>query len=687
MLRNPHRQFLGQVRTSLTALLAVCLGCCSWVKGQDLGDVKIEKSGLIPAALGVRTDKQGNSWDIGPDGAIGRVGSTMVNHGLALEVNGVEFTSFQPLMTGDGKELVLFGHVIPALPGLEMQRRIRLEEQLGAVRYVEVFYNGSANPVTLDVSLKTNFSGNYQTFLSDRGRAEPLLLSEGESGIIVTPGPGQASRAFLFTLAEHASLMKPSISAQNRFGLTFQYRLELAPGETGALLHSAAQVVIPQNFDRPSLLKLFSASSFSSLLAREDGWAGFLKNGTSAALGSGRQGNDSGGVSSLGVERGVNDVLAIGDRTRLVGSAEAGDIQVKGGYGQASLPFSSVAAIVGKNGRSTQSPRIFLRDGQIFSAELIVPDLKFSQSGGGNLELDVATLDRLVMGDAESDVDWSEGAIGLIETHRGDRLRVTDLKTLRLEGVTPWGNLPIELDELAWLGPTTSGTAGYEVALINGTRCLVYLPETEHLIDLGHYGSFSLRSNSLRSIDTPNRSSGRSARGDGGLRGVVWASGNQKVVGDIGNTSLPLVSEGSLVETATSDVRRIERLEGAALSAGGMPEDAPLFELERWDGGVLTGFLRLEVLSMRVGGRNWQIPIADIERIETPWPLPDPKTMESIKNLIALLGSEDWSTREKATRDLGAFGYLAGPVLQRELAVAIDPEVSHRLERVLAELN
>jgi hypothetical protein len=61
--------------------------------------------------------------------------------------------------------------------------------------------------------------------------------------------------------------------------------------------------------------------------------------------------------------------------------------------------------------------------------------------------------------------------------------------------------------------------------------------------------------------------------------------------------------------------------------------------------------------------------------------------LSRIEGLITRLGSPDWAMRESATRDLGAFGYLARPVLQRELVTTDDPEVERRLERVLSDLN
>jgi hypothetical protein len=135
------------------------------------------------------------------------------------------------------------------------------------------------------------------------------------------------------------------------------------------------------------------------------------------------------------------------------------------------------------------------------------------------------------------------------------------------------------------------------------------------------------------------------------------------------------------------EIRRIKRVSASSISPGGIPEKVPGFEIERWDGGILSGFLLIDVISLKVEGQSWRVPVRDIVQIETPSPELTPETLSTIKKLIEDLGSPTWTVREKATRDLGAFGYLARPVLKKELQVSEDPEVSHRLERILSLLN
>ncbi|MEM6279781.1 MAG: hypothetical protein AAF733_09900, partial [Verrucomicrobiota bacterium] len=111
------------------------------------------------------------------------------------------------------------------------------------------------------------------------------------------------------------------------------------------------------------------------------------------------------------------------------------------------------------------------------------------------------------------------------------------------------------------------------------------------------------------------------------------------------------------------------------------------FQVERWDGGVLNGTIELDALAVEVRGQSWKIPLRDIVRLETPSPELTETSRREISSLIEQLGAPEWRIREEATRELGAFGYLAGPLLRSKLHESEDPEVTRRIERILAELN
>jgi len=678
-----------QTLTLLVALSAL-VSPIGWAQTSVQQEEKrvAESSRLVPAALGIRTDRKGNSWNVEQNGTIGRIGSTMVNSGLALMINDEKFVSFQPMMTADGSEFVLQGRPIESLPGLQVQRRIRLMEDAGGLRYAEMFYNGSTDPMSLNVSLATNFSGNYKTFLTDRGRTEPVILGETETGIVVLPGSSQSTKAYLFTLAGPDAGSKPTISAQNRYGLAFQYRLELAPGETAVIAHNVAQVVIPQNFDRRTLLKLFGPLSFDETAGFLDAeWSDRIAN-AAGSVGEENYSALAGSLSAtLGIEPDTTDVLASGSETRLVGVATGDEILLSGDYGAATIPLETVAAIKGANGQPSQTPRVFLRDGQIFTAQLEAPGLSFEQTGGGSIELSPVTLDRLVMAKSEADGKWSNDDVALIETYSGDRLKIRRDAKLTLSGITPWGTLPVSFNDLVWIGPASQQSLGYRVELADGTDCFALFPDEEIGLTLSGIGDYVLKTSRLKSVFTPLSKGQSRFDAPGFTDSLVHLTGDQSIAGTIGNTTLPVVGSGGLIETASGEIRRIERVAGGATAAGGFPIDAPTFRIERWDGGVINGYIQLDLLSLNVRGRNWEIPIQDIESVETASPDLTEDVLGSIKALVTQLGASEWSTREKATIELGAFGYLARSTLQRELSTAKDPEITRRIERVLSELN
>ncbi|HQW28890.1 MAG TPA: hypothetical protein PK529_06875 [Verrucomicrobiales bacterium] len=643
---------------------------------------------LIPAAFGIRTDREGNSWSVEPDGNLGRIGSTMVNSGLALLVNEEKFAGYQPMMSGDGNELIFQGLPLASSPGLQVQRRVLLVERSGGLRYAELFYNGSTDAMSVTVGLVTNFSGNYKTFVSNRGRTEPVILSKPETGIFVLPGSSPSTRAFLFTLADDSAAVKPTISAQNRYGLTFRYQINLKPGETGVVVHHVTQVVIPQNFDRVTLGNLSRPHGLKTIRdSFSSDWSDYIVN---YRAGSGESRTDAllrGGINSLGVQGGATDILAIGEKTRLFGKAEGGPIHLKCDYGEAEMGLDLVGAIVGHGTTPERHSRLFLKDGQIFTAVIEAPGLAFVPSGGVRINLAPESIDRLVMAKNDEVKDWTADSLALIETHRGDRIKVRDLAAFALNLATPWGVLPISLDSLAGLRPADEGAPGFWVELKDGTAIYGFLADKTVSLGITDVGGLTLKAAELKSIFTPEGSTAKTGSKGAQVETVTRVLGNQALVGPITNTTIPIMSSGSRLEAAMSEIRRIRRVGEAGSTSSGSAIETTIFEIERWDGGVISGYLNLDFVSVEVEGRTWQVPIRDIQEIETASPLLTPEILRQIQALINNLGADNWVTREEATRDLGAFGYLARPVLQRELGSVKDAEIGRRIERLLADLH
>lgn len=662
---------------------------------------------LLPAAMGVRTDEAGNAWNVESSAAIGRVGSSMVNSGLVLSVNGEKFTGGQPMMTRDGREFVVPGGPLASLPGLRVVRRARFLRDTGGIRYLEIFLNESANALTFNLSLANSFSGNYQTFLTDRGASEPTLLGESESGLVVLPGASQANRAFLFTLAAAGAPNHPSVSAQNRYGLAFHYQLELQPGESAVIAHAVAQVVIPTDFAPARLRQVFRPYALEEMLSDlPEEFRSRVANGPAADTGPG-EGLAPGGIGSLGVERAALDVLAIGEDSRMLGEAHCESLRLTGPHGSVEIPFEEVAALAGggwSGGAGEGNARVFFRDGQVLSGRAEAAGLSFSLTNGGKMDLDPAELDRLVRAPSEGEGDLPDGALALVETRDGQRLAATG-ESFALAATTAWGRLRFTSETLHRLGPSAADPAGWWVRLRDGTGCLAYFPDERLLFDSPLFGPVEMDFARVRSVLSPGAWASESGSPEGiadagaadrALRppphlARIETEGRQMLVGEWLDEGVSLVSEGRGYSFSPREIRQLVRRENGSAPQDGLPRELPSFEAELHGGGdapsVAAGTWDQDFVALKVGAETWRIPLQDILRLSPPPPGLGEEAGKRVKQLVKQLGADAWSAREDATRELAAIGSLVRPFLEAEAGKNGDPEVIRRIERVLAGME
>ena len=673
---------------------------------------------LVPAAMGIRTDKHGNTWNIEQNGTLGRVGTSMVNSGLNLLINGNQFYTYQPLMTADGSEYVLHNRQSSGLAGLLVARRIRVMEAEGVVRYVELLSNTTTNPISLNVTLRTQFSGNYKAYYTDQGRSNAVTLDRREGGILVTPGSSQANRAVVFSLCSPKATLKPSISSQNRYGLSFQYNVQLAAGQTVCLAHAITQVPVPQGFDRKTLRRAFrsvEADRVGATIPTE--LRAVTQNFQRPAGLGGVDVLSVPGASALGVERGRRDVLALGGETRLIGDAACEVLRMKSGWGEAEISFDQVSAIEGGNRERRDGSRIFLRDGQVFGGSLQAEGLGFVMTGGGKMQIDVARLDRLVRAESEGEGAWASSTAALLETYGGDRLAIAGVagesEGMKFSGLTPWGVLDFTIEDILWLAPQEDEPIGHYVEFRDGTRCFVFLAGDAVKLNSSAFGEFSLPVTQIRALLSAaghrrnleqmereeergglvgvGGSGGTSAVGaaDGAtpLKPYVSVAGKQRIVGEVQNAQLHVLTRAEPIAVVPSDIRRMTRLSDGVSGGPSLPGRGAQFRIQLWSGGLVSGHLAESFLDLGVRGESWRLPVADIVDLVTPLPQLSDAKRKDIARLLRQLGADDWQQREAASEELFGFGYLARSLFEQELRTSQDAEVRRRLEQILARLD
>ncbi len=638
--------------------------------------------------MGIRIDQQGNSWNLEQNGTLGRVGSTMINSGLSLLINNQQFYTYQPMMTQDGSEFILQGRKASDLSGIQVFRRIKLLEEKGAIRYLEVIANSSSNPANLTIALKSSFSGNFKSYLTDMGNSGSVMLGERESAVLVTPGTTQSNKAFLFTLTSPKSDLKPTITSQNRYGLTFQYNVSIPSGQTIVLGHVVAQVSTPQTFERKALARVFQPLGIESVLptipkSLQNNLVNYHFD--SGAEVSGAELLKRSDVESLGVKRGSRDVLAIGGETRLVGTASCPDLTLRSSIGEAVIPFEDVIAIVGKNSGRRENARIYLKDGQVLSSGGDDIDIHFAMASGGEMNLNLQNLDRLVRAVGDSPT-WGEGISAMIETYRGERLAVKETDAVNIKASTSWGELEFSVKELSWLASLDESLGKY-IELKNGTRCVVFLTGAPVLLTSTPFGEHQVPLSDIRAIvsrahsgDIADAVSERSSEA-GILAPELTIVGNQKLVGPILSSEISILTG---TQTVTVEPKDIRKLTNVGLNEGA---DSPTFQIELWGGGQMVGNFGDDYLEVGVLGGEWRIPVTDLVKLITPVPPIEEAAAKNVTTSIRDLGSDNWQTREDATEKLRRLGRLAKSLLEMELQSNGDAEVRRRIERLLEEIE
>lgn len=647
---------------------------------------------LVPAALGLRTDRKGNSWNFQQNGTLGRIGSSMMNTGLALYINNSQFYSQYPMMTQDGKEFVLAGRQGSSFGGLQVTRRMQLDERQGVLRTLEIFQNPSSADISASIEIRTNFSGNYKTYVTNQGTPSVNVLERSETGVLVTPSSSNQNEAYVFNFRSPKSTITPTLTSQSRYVVSAHYQVVVPAGETVCLLHTTSQVPIPSNFDRKTLSQIFRPTTLQRHLATVP--KELRPKIANFSLGNETQGLallSATSIDSLGVQRSRKDVLAVGETTRLVGSAACGNLTIKSDFGESEVQFEEIAAVVGGNRGRRDRGKIFLRDGQVLGGNIQAEGFRFVLHSGNVMELDVRNLDRLVKAAETEEQKWPEKVAAYVETHSGDRLAVEMGSPSRLTLVSPWGSVEVGLDDVLAISTQESEPVGHLVELRNGSRFFAFLGDNKFAFNNPDFGLQELAASQIHAIVTRQAIEEQSSEDSF----MEWQSprltqpyitlrGQQRLVGRVMNPEITLLAEGEWLRVDPETVRYLLNLsEDFEMS----PSDSPRFRAELWGGGLVGGYVRERTLDAQMLDTTWRVPVSEIYQIVVPTPRISDSARKSIAEWIRKLGDDEWELRERSTEELAEFGYLAKPQLLDALGQTSDPEVARRLEILLGRLE
>lgn len=640
---------------------------------------------LVPANMQPQTDDKGNQWSLNNYGFLQNTGNSFFNNILMLHINGQQFYNYQPMQTADGKEFVL-----PAqqpLMGLQITRRVRLMEKEGVMRYVDLFHNPGSAPVTATAEYRNNFSAPVGASVTDKATLNPGALAKGETGLIVLPKQAGGQKACVFILGAPSAKLRPNFIRRGQYENHFSFALTVPPNDTIALCYGVALATAPAENDKAAVAKIFKATPAAKILKtlrRED--LALLANFAERSGGDAGAVLAAGGLDTLEVERGRSDILAMGDKTRLTGTASCGQFAITTAYGQAAVPFEQIAAVAG-GARAGGGVRVFLRDGQVFTGTAEAADLRFSMPSGARVDLDLATLDRLVRKEEPGEGKWDAGATAMLLTQQGDQIAL-GAGAASFEATTPWGPLAFSLDDVSWFAPSDDAGVGHQIEFKDGSRFYGFLSGAEITVPTKLFGSRTFSPAQVRALVTSAALA--KARSDAADtppdQPYVQLSGGQRLLARLDLDALTVLTGAKSIQVPPHGIRSLrnarEEAEPETLEA-----DSPPFQIDLWGGGTMLGQVREPVLPFRVRNAVWSVPIADVVEIANPAPQVSDETRVKMSGFIRDLGSDAWEQREAASQALAEFGFMARPLLDEALKTTPDPEVRRRVEKLIDEME
>lgn len=615
------------------------------------------------ALLGLRTDATGAVWNFQENGELGRVGSSALNRGQMLLVDGEAFAAQSACMSADGNEFLVSGQVSGGQQDLVVARRIRLEPASGVVRYVELLRNEGAASRSLHVELRTNLNGHYRRFASSRGREMPVALEPDETGFWLEPDAAkEGGRAYAFSITGPDAATRPATGSRQSYAVSAFFELDLAPGETAALLHAVRQAPAEAADDPARLADVFAPLDLEAMAQKlPKAIRECLRNVRPAS-----PGQDPPFFQELPGQRQSTDFLAMADGGELRGRLLAGQLVLETARGRIDLDTEDLLALAKDaspgDGRAV---KLWLRGGEVLTGTVAEDSLRFALSSGPEIPIRIAGLTHLRR---NRDQGLDSAAIW-VRTASGEQLRLgAGWEEAPAHWDTAYGPLDTKLGDVQRIADHD----GLRVTLRDGSRAPAGIAASGS-VPLG--GRFEGRELSLAEV----RGFSRPPTPDGAPAILLAAGYAETLAGDrLGwqreegeRLTLALTTDQGRLPVPLREVRRMER-EGDA------------FRVLLWDGSRFVARETGEALILK-GAVTWTIPWQNLRSLTGEGSGAASVRRPEMEAALQSLKADDWKTRHAGEETFRALGDLALPWLrlQRESG---DADFRHRIKLLLEEL-
>ncbi len=209
-------------------------------------------------------DGGGLRWDVQQNGRI-RLGDSGAFHslrqgGFQLIVNGQGFPFFSPAVTSVAGRQLSLGPWRTS-DGLEVRRKVFVPTDDRLIRYLEVFENNAANPITVTADIKTDLGSETGTLLISESSRNGVLSTDDDWVVTDDHNDGTfgGNPAIIHAWSGPGSRLRPSsVSLNSSGGFAFKFNFTVPPGERVILMHFGSQNRVRASavFKAPDIIRL-----------------------------------------------------------------------------------------------------------------------------------------------------------------------------------------------------------------------------------------------------------------------------------------------------------------------------------------------------------------------------------------------------------------------------------------------
>ncbi|MFT5470191.1 MAG: hypothetical protein ACI8UO_005315 [Verrucomicrobiales bacterium] len=583
------------------------------------GDDEWQQLPRVPDRIGVIKDDTGFYWQLTGAASFYSMGANTFKSTNMLTINGVNFTADAGFKLNDTRYAFE-----KDFQQLLARRDVLIDRQRGGVRHAEILKNKTAEPLSVKVTLQTDFSYAWQDVFSDSGKALGAQFGNRDSGAFFrfNPADGQSDVWFL-TGGEKADV-RPKMTTANNRQVVFAYDVTIPPNGEAVIVHWVGQRTITDLAEirdqfapflnrgrlvRPELPQQLLAESLKNFETNPESAPAAEPHDPKALIGLNRL------LDKIEAERTGQELLYMSRENQLSGSIESTQaIELETSFGSAKIALSEVAALRGGGGSRRRLHEIYTRDGEVLIGEGQMPTTRMSGADGWGMDLKLEELEALLLRVGEPDGKPGEGVFGYVEIDDGQIFALAGAEDTQLKFVTPWSAVSVPFSEIAALHPANAPSPRSQLTLKNGSKLLGFGSAESIALQTQRLGEIQIEAARIRAI-WRNGSRGVPPPGIEDLfedwdataeskTPLIWLEGGTRIAADLAEAELFFVTENSVAALSPADLISLRRTEDGVL------DRLPFFELELNNGDLISGRLRNREIKVEVRGQTWSVPLS-----------------------------------------------------------------------------